>query len=194
MKEKKQQLRKYIKAKIAELSCAQIQDLSTLALQQLESLSEFALARNIAAYWSMSSELNTHGFIEKWAQEKNIFLPLVDGHRMDFVRFEDRENMLENRFGIAEPRRKNDTETPIFDIMIVPALGYDKCGHRLGHGGGFYDRYFEEQTRKESLPRLKIGVCLDIQVLENIPKESFDVDLDIVITPTNVIICNNHRY
>lgn len=184
MKQKKQELRKYIRARMAELSAAQIQRLSEVALQRLETLPEFASAANVAAYWSMPSELATHDFVEKWAARKNIFLPVVDGKNMSFMAFEGRENMLENRFGIAEPQIKIELQEPVFDIIIVPAMGYDSQGHRLGHGAGFYDRYFARQGATNTL---KIGVCLDCQLLEAIPKEDFDVDLDMVITPTKVI-------
>lgn len=130
---------------------------------------------------------------------------------MSFRRYQSAENMSVNRFGIGEPAAEpkiepeaksaiepnaepeaksaaepNNTE-PLFDLIIVPALGYDRQGHRLGHGGGFYDRYFAKMQNANRNPQIKIGVCFDCQLLAHVPTEEFDVDLNIVITPSAVL-------
>ena len=105
---------------------------------------------------------------------------LQDGINMDF--FEETEEFTENKWGIIEPLPIQKIKYQEMNAILVPLLGFDKTGHRIGYGKGFYDRYFENNYNTS----LRIG----ISYFEPIPKledtNQFDVPLTHCITPSNI--------
>lgn len=105
---------------------------------------------------------------------------LQDGIHMDF--FEETEEFTENKWGIIEPLPIHKITIEQMDVILVPLLGFDTTGHRIGYGKGFYDRYFENNTNK--------GLRIGISYFEPIPKledtNQFDVPLTHCITPSNI--------
>jgi len=96
--------------------------------------------------------------------------------------------MSTNRFNITEPIDQSATVTAEqLDAVLVPLLGFDQMGNRLGMGGGFYDRSFEFRIKSATKTPVLIGVAYDFQQLDNLPAEPWDVPLDIIITETGVI-------
>ena len=80
-----------------------------------------------------------------------------------------------------------DTEIKVIpNIILVPLVGFDLCKNRLGYGGGYYDRTIEYLEKKNEV--LKIGVAFDEQEIVKIPNEKYDKRLDIIATPTRLII------
>jgi len=73
------------------------------------------------------------------------------------------------------------TSRPRYDCVIVPMLGFDARLHRLGYGGGYYDRLLSEQPRA-----LKIGVCFELGRVSGLPAEAHDVPLDVIITEQQI--------
>jgi 5-formyltetrahydrofolate cyclo-ligase len=102
---------------------------------------------------------------------------------MKFAPMPADERMLKNRFGIAEPRHGACAHTRILDIVLVPLVGFDDAGNRLGMGGGYYDRRFSYlRTRSSFLrPRL-IGVAYELQHVDELPKDEWDVSLWAIVT------------
>jgi 5-formyltetrahydrofolate cyclo-ligase len=78
---------------------------------------------------------------------------------------------------------KNKKPPASFDVIIVPALGFDRHLHRIGYGGGYYDKFLATQPRAH-----KIGVCFETGKLEQIPTESHDIPMDTIITERRVYI------
>jgi 5-formyltetrahydrofolate cyclo-ligase len=99
-----------------------------------------------------------------------------------------REQLVETKFGIFEPPPGAPTvDLARLDLIVVPGLVFDTRGGRLGKGGGFYDRFLSQP----GLRAAKIGVALDEQVLDNgeeVPKDSWDVSLDGLVTPTRTLV------
>ena len=89
-------------------------------------------------------------------------------------------------YGIREPKQNPNNKLSIkdIDIVIVPAVAYDKNCYRLGYGGGFYDRFI----KKLKDDAITIGIAFDLQVLNSIPKENHDAQLNYIITETNTYI------
>ena len=81
-------------------------------------------------------------------------------------------------------RHYNELNVEDIDILIVPAVAYDKDCYRLGYGGGFYDRFIEH-LRDDAIT---IGIAFDLQVFDSIPKENHDAQLNYVITENNMYI------
>ena len=116
----------------------------------------------------------------------SILLPVCgdDGH-MEFCPWSAGEPLVENRFGIGEPTTE---AIPIdqIDAVIVPGLAFDRQGNRLGHGVGFYDRFFDRCAQQSHDP-YRLGLAYDFQVVELPAPEPWDIPMHIVISPSEVI-------
>ncbi len=147
---------------------------------QLEKTAAFLLADRILMYHSLPDELSTHRFLNKWHGKKNFYLPRVNGVNLEILPYD--ESRLElGAFHIEEPTGNNIVPAEDIELIIVPAVAYDRSGNRLGRGKGFYDRLLA--TTKAT----KVGVGYEFQIVDEIPAEPHDVKMDMVITQKTVI-------
>jgi 5-formyltetrahydrofolate cyclo-ligase len=94
------------------------------------------------------------------------------------------EQLVETRHGIFEPPADAPTvDSARLDLVVVPGLAFDARGGRLGKGGGFYDRFFGQPSVKA----VRVGVGLDEQLVDDVPRDSWDVMLDFLVTPTRTM-------
>lgn len=148
---------------------------------RLEKTAAFLLADRIMMYHSLPDELYTHDFLRKWAGKKRFYLPRVNGVDLEVLPYE--ESRLElGSFHIEEPTGNDVTDPSEIELVVVPAVAYDRKGKRLGRGKGFYDRFL--QNTKAT----KIGVGYDFQLVDELPSEPHDVPMDIVITQKTTIV------
>jgi 5-formyltetrahydrofolate cyclo-ligase len=98
-----------------------------------------------------------------------------------------------NRLGIPEPADTDASLAPdALDVVLVPLLGFDRRGHRLGFGGGYYDRSFAflRDVERPAKPLL-VGIGYALQEVERVPHEDWDVPLDYVATERELIDFTN---
>ena len=146
-------------------------------MSKVEDLDRFREAKVVLLYWSMEDEVQTHDFVEKWYKSKTILLPCVDGDDLRLRQYTGADCMREGeQFGIGEPTGEEYTDLESVDAIIVPGVAFDKEGHRMGRGRGFYDRLL-----KSTPNAYKIGVCFDFQMVESVPVEPHDVMMDKVV-------------
>jgi 5-formyltetrahydrofolate cyclo-ligase len=150
-------------------------------------------ARRIALYWPADGEIDPRALMQRApCRAKRFYLPVLNPLKprqrqgaLWFVRYRPGERLQPNRFGIPEPiRRGPHLIRPLcLDLMILPLVGFDVQGHRLGMGGGFYDRTlaFRRRHAQWRRPRL-IGVAHECQRLEYIEPRPWDVRLDAILT------------
>lgn len=139
--------------------------------------------RRIAAYAGFASELNLAMWFARAAPETALFLPEIDpaGH-MRFLRWSPGEPLVEGPFGIAQPPASSAAvDVAVLDAMLLPLLGFDRHGTRLGSGAGFYDRALAPLAGARQRPQL-VGIAFAAQQFETLPREGWDVPLDAVIT------------
>lgn len=148
---------------------------------QLEKSAAFMLAERICLYNSLPDELSTKAFIAKWHGRKNFFLPRVNGVNLDILPYVP-DSVHTGAYDIEEPDGEDIIDPRILDMIVVPAVAYDKSGNRLGRGKGFYDRLLAS-TRATT-----VGVAYDFQLFDELPTEPHDIPVDMVITQTSVII------
>lgn len=146
----------------------------------VERTDAFQAANRILAYHSLPDELSTIDFINKWEKEKQLFLPRVNGEDLELLPY-NRTSLHTGAFQIEEPNGTNTADPDSMDLIIVPAVALDRNGNRLGRGKGFYDRLLARTNA------VTIGVGYDFQLVDNIPMESHDAPLDIVITQSHII-------
>ncbi len=162
--------------------------------RNLETLDAFTTAPRIAAYWACHGELPLNLVLAAAAmREQHIFLPRIEGPRqMLFAPWKLGDPVEPNRYGIPEPVRAPDTQPPAaMDVVLVPLLAFDPRGHRLGHGGGYYDASFAflRDAPRPSRPLL-IGVGYGFQGVDELEPAAWDVRLDYIATDRTLINCN----
>lgn len=147
----------------------------------LEQTAAFLLADRILMYHSLADELPTHSFLRKWAGRKHFYLPRVNGVNLEILPYEETRLEL-GSFHIEEPTGNNTVEPDQIELMVIPAVAFDRRGNRLGRGKGFYDRLLQ------SARATKVGVGYEFQLMDEIPTEPHDVPMDIVITQQGAIV------
>lgn len=155
--------------------------------ERLEKTAAFLLADRIMMYHSLPDELYTHDFLRKWSGRKKFYLPRVNGVNLEVLPYE--ESRLElGSFHIEEPTGRDLTDPSDIELVVVPAVAYDRKGRRLGRGKGFYDRFLQN-TRAT-----KIGIGYEFQLLDELPSEPHDVPMDMVITQKTTIIVSKKTF
>lgn len=154
---------------------------SDSVFERIENSAPFQLAEKVLMYHSLPDEIETRRFLEKWKSRKKFFLPRVNGVNLELLPYD--ESRLEiGSFHIEEPSGNDIHPVEEIEVIIVPGVAFDRKGHRLGRGKGFYDRLLQ------SAAATKIGVGYDFQLVDEIPAEPHDVSMDMVITERTTII------
>lgn len=169
-------MRKQISIKKAEYSDTLLKELSADILTNLENLTEFQRAKTVLLYHSLKDEVYTHSFIEKWAVNKRIVLPVVVGDELELRLYTSPADLCIGSYGIAEPTGQLFTDYNNIDLAVIPGVAFDPQGRRLGRGKGYYDRLLPH------IPALKVGICFPFQLMEEIPTEQFDIRMSTVIS------------
>jgi 5-formyltetrahydrofolate cyclo-ligase len=150
---------------------------------------------SLAAYMAMETEPMLASLMSAWLDSGGkLYLPRYDKASRDYemVAVHDLEaDLAPGYYGILEPRMELAGSHPPYDgdrsmIWLIPGLGFDLSGHRLGRGGGYYDRLLNGATG------MKIGVGYDCQIFDALPFESHDIGVDYVVTETRIVDCGWH--
>lgn len=176
----KKELRNIIRERKRQFSGQQLEELSLLVLDRLRRNIQLQQASSILLYYSLPDEVNTHQFIDELVnQGKLVFLPVVvDGENMEIREYTGSKDLRQGSFHIMEPvgRLLAEDEYGKIEAGIIPGMSFDKSGHRLGRGKGYYDRMLSK------MPHLyKIGICFDFQKTETVPTEATDIKMDAIV-------------
>ncbi len=180
--ELKRTLRRELRLRRAAVSAPQRERAARRAAEVLSRLRCWQQARRVALYLSTGSELPTHVLIKRaWAQHKQVFVPRITGDGlMELVALKPGTPLRRNRYGIAEPAGRAIRQTlATLDLMLVPVVGFDAHGYRLGAGGGFYDRRLSRRLPQRPLC---LGWALSLQQLPSVPRDPWDQRLDGIVT------------
>jgi 5-formyltetrahydrofolate cyclo-ligase len=153
-------------------------------------------SQHIAAYLAADGEMDPWPLMERlWSLGKTLYLPILvpfSEQRLWFSAYTPGERLIANRFGILEPERSHYRRiSPVaLDLVLTPLVAFDPAGHRLGMGGGYYDRSFAflKTRRHWRKPRL-LGLAYEFQRLHRIDAAAWDVPLDAVATEDTVYHC-----
>ena len=179
--EEKKVIRKQIFAARKTYTDQQIEEMSKKITERLETLSEFQNAQRILAYADYNHEVMTGFIIEAaWRDSKEVAVPKVVGQDMVFYKLTDFAQLEKGYFGIPEPARGEIVQWEDA-MMVMPGVAFDKENHRIGYGGGFYDKYLNRYGADDFL---KIGICYDFQMqkYDTIKMEENDVKVDMTVT------------
>ena len=173
----KKELRAQIKALKKQHTKEQLMSQSEVILSQLEQHPDFIKAERVMLYSALPDEVQTQAFLEKWHLKKTIILPTVVGDDIIPVEYGKHTAFAVGDFNILEPQ--NEPYTGGFDLIVVPGVAFDHKGNRLGRGKGYYDRFLCQHLGVK-----RIGICFDFQLVEEVPAEPFDIQMDEIISLT----------
>lgn len=191
MKEKKKALRKILKAQRDSISHAERERAGKEILRNITGSQVWQDAETILSYISFGSEADTRELISKaLADGKTIAVPkCLPDSRMSFYIIESLDDCREGAYGIPEPMEHcREAELTGENIVcIVPGLAFGRTGERLGYGGGYYDRFLEKHPHIYT-----IGICSERFVIDDIPMEDTDQNLNCLVTEKTMEV-NNGR-
>ena len=177
-------LRKSFKKQRSLLDINQVKELNTRIFKNLLELNiwekscyHLYLSNNI------NNEAETGEIINLlFKKHKRVFVPKIQGSNLMNIEIDNNTNYSLNYLGIKEPLSSNQKDTNLLEVIFVPLLVFDKLGHRVGYGGGYYDKFLG--NIKDDI--LKIGLSLfePIDKIQDI--EKYDISLDYTITPKRV--------
>lgn len=153
---------------------------------------EYQSSKAIHCFVSMNHkfEIDTHPLIQKMLEDdKHVIVPVTDfsNNTLSHSRLKSFDNLVPNKWGVFEPKEVEHFAVSKIDLVLIPLLGVDKKGNRLGYGKGFYDRFLSNI----SIPNF--GLIFDDFILDEIPTENFDIPIHGFISENGVYICNNEK-
>lgn len=181
-------LRKEFREKRKALTLDSYEKKSAAIREKLENLSEFRSSQKIMAYVSTEEEVDTRELIRDcFAKNQTVYIPKVDRNELKIMPVNKWEVLEPGAYSILEPMLNTGEEAdPMdLDLILVPGIAFDKKGHRIGYGGGFYDKVLKKT------PAIRVGLCFDEQLVDEIPNEPHDVPMNIVITDSKIYFPNH---
>ena len=188
--EDKKQIRRLIRELKKQLTPEMIEEKSSRVAQHLSKFL-YGLSRDcrtIGVYLSLPDELQTKYLIselETSFPQLTILVPRVledNEHILFFKYIPDGPHTISN-YGIWEPVA-DESEAVVPDILIMPGIAFDAKGGRVGHGGGFYDRYLQDNSDEI---KHTIAIAYSLQVLDSVPMERFDIPVEVIVTEDGVV-------
>lgn len=184
----KRELRKTLRAARRALTPRQQRDASNGLIHQLTSLPDYVRVKHVALYWANDGEIDVTPLMHRLhADSKQVYLPVLHPvqPRLWFRPWHPDARMEPNRFRIPEPVDGRKIPPWFLDWVLLPLVGFDEAGGRLGMGGGFYDRTFAHRERWPREPD-RIGVAHECQKVERVPLEPWDIPLAKVATDRGI--------
>ena len=175
----KKELRKILIEKRKNLPQEYRQHADAQIFQKIIDSDAYQNSSTVFCFVSTKDEINTHPVIEHALNHgKCIVVPkCIKKGIMHAFRIQSIDDLEPGRYGILEPKENCGYVQPQdIDLAIIPCLSCNSKGYRIGYGGGFYDRYLQNQNF------IKLIICYELLISEDIPTESFDERADIIIS------------
>lgn len=174
-------IRKQIQEKLKKISEEDRKIFEEILYKKLYENENFKNAKCVALTIPFRTEINTYPIIEKLLKEgKTVCSPICEKEtrKMTFYKIDSLNELIEGYYGIKTPPEieKNIVEKNDIDLILVPGVGFDKNNYRIGFGGGYYDRYLKDYKGHT------IALAFKEQIVEKVPKNEFDLPVDLVIT------------
>ncbi len=169
----KQDLRAVLSQKRRMLTAEKVAEGSSCIVQQILSLPEFMKAKRIMIYYPIHNEIDLRELITL-APEKQFYFPVTHRKSIEVRPYDAQTEMKRGKYGIPEPQTA--AYKGKLDLIFVPGIAFDRKGHRMGRGGGYYDRFLKNFRRT-----MKIGVAYRFQRVKFVPTSWHDVKVDKVL-------------
>lgn len=187
----KETIRQELRQHLVAMEDGQRQRLSSLACEVLLGLEEYRQAETVMAYIPLPDELDIEPALESaWGQGKVVVMPRIVWERHELrpiVTGNLDDDLRPSRHELKEPAGAKEIGIEQIDLLIVPALGFDRRGHRMGRGGGFYDRFLA----RAQLRAKTVGITFHQQLVDELPVLSHDQAVEMIVTDEGVHFCDN---
>lgn len=138
---------------------------------------QYQKAATIYGYLPYNQEVRTTAILERALQDgKRVAVPKVYGDEMKFIYLEDLSQVEKGYAGIPEPIGDGPVAEDTTALVLMPGLAFDREGHRIGYGGGFYDKFLASEPNHPT-----VALCYAFQMVEKIEPEEYDIPVDCVI-------------
>jgi len=179
------QLRQRNRKLRAGLDAAKLAEAAKCLAQRILALDEYHQSQQLAVYFAVNGEIGLDPVIDHaLAAGKQVYLPNLDQQALRFSPYFHAQKMRINKFRLPEPD-VDDSEMLLpgeLDLVLAPLVVFDGERNRIGMGGGFYDRSFAFRKRPENSKPMLIGVAHELQKVERIVPQEWDVRLDMIVT------------
>ena len=173
----KKELRKAIREKKRAMSAQEIEAKSRALTEAFLRSEAYHAAKTIYGYLPYNQEVRTVALLEQALQDgKRVAVPKCYGDEMRFIYMTDLSAVEKGYAGIPEPIADGPLADDETALVLMPGMAFDPAGHRIGYGGGFYDKFLAKEPDHPTL-----ALCYDFQVLPHLETEEFDIPVDAVI-------------
>lgn len=173
----KQSLRKAIRERKRSMTFQEIEEKSRQLGILFAQSEAYRRAKTIYGYLPYNQEVRTIPMLERaLAEGKRVALPKVYGEEMRFIYMTDLSQVAKGYAGIPEPIADGPVAQDPTALVLMPGLAFDRQGHRIGYGGGFYDKFL---AREPDHPTL--ALCYDFQMVPQVDTQTFDIPVDTVL-------------
>jgi len=173
----KKELRRQIREKKRAMTEAEIVEKSEKLGLLFASSPLYQNANTIYGYLPYNQEVRTVAMLEQaLCDGKRVAVPKVIGDEMVFIYMDDLSKVEKGYAGIPEPVAEGPVADDAHALVLMPGLAFDPQGHRIGYGGGFYDKFLASEPEHPTL-----ALCYDFQMLPHLETEAFDIPVDCVL-------------
>ena len=173
----KLELRRQIREKKRAMTAEEIRQRSEKLAELFAGTEAYRQAKTIYGYMPYNQEVRTVPMLEQALRDgKRVAVPKCYGDEMKFIYLDDLTKVAKGYAGIPEPIGDGPVAHDETALVLMPGLAFDPQGHRIGYGGGFYDKFL---SREPDHPT--IALCYDFQVLPHLDTEEHDIPVDTVL-------------
>jgi 5-formyltetrahydrofolate cyclo-ligase len=170
-------LRKAIRDQKRAMTPEQIEKSSALLAEKFFATDFYQAARTLYGYLPYNQEVRTIPILEQALRDgKQVAVPKVYGDEMRFIYITDLSRVEKGYASIPEPIDDGPVADDPTALVLMPGLAFDPEGHRMGYGGGFYDKFLAAQPTHPT-----VALCYEFQMLPQLPCESHDIPVDLVL-------------
>lgn len=166
---------------------ADLQGASAAVCARLDALPELAVVRTVLGYAATPREVSVDAVLRSLlARDVTVCLPWVDGPDLGVARVRDLDrDVVPGWRGVREPAsaEREVVQPSALDAVLVPGVGFDRAGNRLGQGGGHFDRLLA----RVRLDTVLIGIALDTAIVDAVPVEAHDRRVHVIVTPAGTL-------
>ena len=173
----KKELRRTIRERKRAMTPEEIEEKSRLLGEKLAASELYRQAKTVYGYLPYNQEVRTVPMLERALRDgKRVAVPKVFGEEMKFLYLTDFSRVERGYAGIPEPLGDEPVAEDPTALVLMPGLAFDPAGHRIGYGGGFYDRFLAMEPLHPTL-----ALCYDFQMFPALETEKFDIPVDVVL-------------
>ena len=175
--EEKKALRAQIRVQKRAMTIEEIEERSAKLVEKFLASDAYKNAKTVYGYLPYNQEVRTTRAMEQVLKDgKGLALPKIYGDRMDFIVVTDLSQVAKGYCGIPEPIHDEPLATDETALVLMPGMAFDAEGHRMGYGGGFYDKFLEREPNHPTL-----ALCYEFQLLPHLDTEAHDIPVDAVL-------------